>query len=132
MIFSSNARVPPASLCIHRINLAKQEPGCIDMVDERHLDDQPGFLPEIGLLSVRFFSKPVPPANAKAVTDRNANVTARDHVMGNTVPGLPTPVFVNHQTYACRIGNFDDLYRPSPVWSHRLLADDRNSLLTGK
>ena len=62
LVFGGDARVPAACFRIHRINLAKQKPGGIHMMDESHLDEQPGFLPEIGLLRVGFVAQPVAPS----------------------------------------------------------------------
>jgi hypothetical protein len=54
LIFAGDRGVSSACLRMQGIYSAKKEPSSIEMMDERHLNDQPRLLPEISLLGVGF------------------------------------------------------------------------------
>src|SRR5260370_42469461 len=106
---SGDVRIPAAGLRHHRFDLAKQKARGVDVMNQSLIDQEPAELPEVRLLRIWLVSNPIARSRAKPVSDEIANVSPRDHLMRHPVPGLPSPILVNHQPHTGRFSNIDNL-----------------------
>jgi len=131
LVFAVDEGVDAAGAGVDLFDVAEQEAGGVEVVDEGFIEQEAGVGTEVGLGGVGIGAVAIELADAEGVGDGRAEEALGEFGVHDAVPGLPAPVFVDDQGDTGGFGEFDHGEGVGPGGGERLLAEDGDAAFDG-
>lgn len=123
-VFALNERVAAAGGGVDAGEIAEVKTGDIHGMDKAFKHEQAGHLGKVGLIGVRMRPEAIVVHHREVVSDRVADDAFFDDVLQFALPGLPAPVFMNHDGDGFGGDEIHHLFCGGKVRGKGLLDDD--------